>query len=75
MSMWARCGLHNVNILDERHLLKHITIFIPLTRSAIDNGEGQGMSVLKDNERGHRKQFINFARDIGKCRAGIGIAL
>ena len=32
------------------------------------------MSVLKDNERGHRKQFVNFARDIGECRAGVGIA-
>ena len=67
-------GIRNVNVLDERHLFKHIKGPITLTRSAVDNGEGEGVSMLENQERGHGKKFINFACDIGKCRAGIGVS-
>ena len=67
--------IHNVNVFDKRYLLQDIAIAITLTRSAVDNREGEGVSVLENQHRRHRIEFIDFPRDSGKCRAGIGISL
>ena len=45
-----------------------------MTRSAIDNGEGQGASMLKNQECWHGVEFIDFSCDIGECGAGIDVS-
>ena len=65
--------IHNVNILDERHLFKHIKVSVALTRSAVDNGKGQRVSVLKNQQCRYNVELVDFAGDIRKGGAGIGI--
>ena len=64
--------IHKVNILDEGHFFKHIQGPILLTRSAVDNREGQGVSVLKNQQCGYSVELVDFAGDGGECGAGIG---
>ena len=68
-------GIYNVNILDERHFFEDITFLIALAGSAVDNREGEGVSVLENQECWHGVEFVNFTGDVGKCRAGIGVSL
>ena len=64
--------IHNVNVLDECHLFKHIKVSVALTRSAVDNGKGQRVSVLKNQQCGYNVEFVDFAGDVSECGAGIG---
>ena len=75
MSMWARWWIHNVNILDECHLLKHIAVFVALTRSAVDNGEGQRcVHVEISRVRAWRNSLLISRVDVGKRGTRVSIA-
>ena len=61
----------DVNIFDKRYLFQDIPVAIALTRSAADNREGEGVSMLKNQQCGDGVEFIDFAGDVGECGAGI----
>ena len=64
----------DINILDERHLFEDIVLLLALTGSAVDDGEGERLPVLENQECRYDKQLVDFTGDIDKRGAGIGIA-
>ena len=58
---------NNINILDETHLFKRIVSPWP----SVNNREGKGVPVLKNEQCWHGEDFINFARDVRQRSAAI----
>ena len=67
MSRCARWGFITSISLMKRHLFKHIKVPITLTRSAVDNGEGEGVSVLENQQCRYGVEFIDLPRDMASA--------
>ena len=65
----------DIDILDERHFFKDITVTVSLTWSAVDDGKGECVSVLENQHRWHGIEFVDFTSDVRKRGAGVDISL
>ena len=65
--MWG----NNINILDETHLLKDIVPPLAPIRSSVNNREGKGVPVLKNEQCWHSEDFVNFTSDVRQRGAAI----
>ena len=64
----------DVKILDETDFFEDIAFSRVLVGAAMDDSEGERLSMLKKEHRGHGEPLIDFARDVGERVAAISVS-
>ena len=68
-------GIPEINILDEGYFFEDIAGLVAYAQTAIDNRQRERVAVLKEQHRGHREQFVDFAGDLRELGAVVVVSV
>ena len=63
-------GIAEIDVLDKGYFFEDITGLVAYSvQTAIDNRQRKRSTMLKEQHRGHREQFVDFAGDLRQLGA------